>query len=262
MSSPSSRVVAAVAGAALLPSGHALAHGFAGDRFFPATIQTDDPFVADEATAGTLTKNPDNPAGGQSYSYEFDISKRIMRKLDFTAAYQWNYFQPKNQAAHYGFGTLTIGQQYQLFIDNTHEAMALIGLQESLGHTGAVNHGGADDHHDARADLRFRQRLRRSAGIPALSPTLRDHRQSQRRLPDPRQQQRGAQPERLQRRLRDRIQPRIPAAPCAGRRHDLVRSITSSRLSRSPARRRSTAAAWQARRTATALRRQASLRRA
>lgn len=146
MSSPSSRVVAAVAGAALLPSGHALAHGFAGDRFFPATIQTDDPFVADEATAGTLTKNPDNPAGGQSYSYEFDISKRITRNTDFTAAYQWNYFQPKNQAAHYGFGTLTIGQQYQLFIDNTHEAMALIGLQESLGHTGAVNHGGADDH--------------------------------------------------------------------------------------------------------------------
>jgi hypothetical protein len=26
----------------------ALAHGFAGERFFPATILTDDPFVADE----------------------------------------------------------------------------------------------------------------------------------------------------------------------------------------------------------------------
>jgi hypothetical protein len=28
-------------------SSDALAHGFAGDRFFPATILTDDPFVAD-----------------------------------------------------------------------------------------------------------------------------------------------------------------------------------------------------------------------
>ena len=74
MSTVSSRVAAAAAaGAALLPGGQALAHGFAGDRFFPATIQTDDPFVADEATAGTLTKNPTDPTGGQSYSYEFDI---------------------------------------------------------------------------------------------------------------------------------------------------------------------------------------------
>jgi len=147
MSRPSLRVAAAVAaGAALWPSGNALAHGFAGDRFFPATIQTDDPFVADEATVGTLTKNPADPTDGQSYSYEFDISKRITRDLGFTAAYQWNYFQPKNQPPHYGFGTLTIGQQYQLFINNPHEAMALVGLQESLGHTGAVNGGQADDH--------------------------------------------------------------------------------------------------------------------
>ena len=39
--------------------GHAaFAHGFAGDRFFPATLQTDDPFVADEMSIVTLTKNP------------------------------------------------------------------------------------------------------------------------------------------------------------------------------------------------------------
>ena len=41
---------AAVAAAVTLISANsaALAHGFAGQRFFPATILTDDPFVADE----------------------------------------------------------------------------------------------------------------------------------------------------------------------------------------------------------------------
>ena len=32
----------------ILPAAGALAHGFAGSRFFPATITIDDPFVADE----------------------------------------------------------------------------------------------------------------------------------------------------------------------------------------------------------------------
>jgi hypothetical protein len=143
-SSSSAAVLAALAGAAA--ASDAAAHGFAGDRFFPATIQTDDPFVADEGTLGTLTKNPSDPTGGQSYSYEADISKRITKDTDFTLQYQWNYFQPKGQPAHYGFGTLVTGQQYQLFINGPHEAMALLGLQESWGHTGAVHGGQADDH--------------------------------------------------------------------------------------------------------------------
>lgn len=41
------------------------AHGFAGARFFPATILTDDPFVADEMSLPTLTRLPDAPDGTQ-----------------------------------------------------------------------------------------------------------------------------------------------------------------------------------------------------
>jgi hypothetical protein len=127
--------------------GHAaLAHGFAGDRFFPATLQTDDPFVADEASLPTLTKNPDDPTGGQSYSVEADIAKRLTSDFGLTAAYSWNYFQPKGAAAQNGFGGLSTGAQYQLFIDNEHEFMGLLGVDVDWGHTGAVNRGGADDH--------------------------------------------------------------------------------------------------------------------
>ena len=123
---------AALAVAALLASaGTALAHGFAGDRFFPATLQTDDPFVADEMSLPTLTKNPSDPTGGQSYSIEADIAKRLTSDLGVTAAYSWNYFQPKGLPAQYGFGGLSTGVQYQLFINNEHEFMGLLGLNRS-----------------------------------------------------------------------------------------------------------------------------------
>ncbi len=85
-----------LAAACALVATEAAAHGFAGDRFFPATLQTDDPFVADEGSLPTLTKNSDPiPAGGQSYSVETDLSKRITQFTDFTIQYEWNYFQPK-----------------------------------------------------------------------------------------------------------------------------------------------------------------------
>ena len=134
------------AAALLQPGGPAEAHGFAGDRFFPATLQTDDPFVADEASLPTLTKNPTDSTGGQSYSIEADIAKRLFSDLGVTAAYSWNYFQPKGLPAQYGFGGLSTGVQYQLFINNPHEFMGLIGLDVDWAHTGAINHGGADDH--------------------------------------------------------------------------------------------------------------------
>jgi len=98
----------------------AFAHGFAGDRFFPATLQTDDPFVADEASLPTLTMNPSDPTGGQSYSVESDIAKRLTSDFGLTAAYSWNYSQPKGAPPQYGFGGLSTGAQYQLFIDNDH----------------------------------------------------------------------------------------------------------------------------------------------
>ena len=141
------RGLAAIGAAALLlSSGQAHAHGFAGDRFFPATLQTDDPFVADEMSLPTLTKNPADPSGGQSYSVEVDIAKRLTPDIGLTAAYSWNYFQPKDAPRQFGFGSLRTGAQYQLFIDGPDEFMGLLGLSATWGHTGAVNHGGADDH--------------------------------------------------------------------------------------------------------------------
>src|ERR1700679_2159547 len=52
----------------------AFSHGFAGDRFFPATLTTDDPFAASELSLPTFTeiRQP-----GQPPVKNFDISTDI-----------------------------------------------------------------------------------------------------------------------------------------------------------------------------------------
>jgi hypothetical protein len=64
------------ASTALRPGG-VQAHGFAGDRFFPATILTDDPFVADEVSLPTASLNPPGVDGSTEIDFAGDISKRV-----------------------------------------------------------------------------------------------------------------------------------------------------------------------------------------
>ena len=56
----------------------AVAHGFAGDRFFPATILTDDPFVASEISLPTFSLDPTQSDG----SREFDIGPEYYNFCD------------------------------------------------------------------------------------------------------------------------------------------------------------------------------------
>src|SRR5271165_2999694 len=61
----------------------AFSHGFAGDRFFPATITTDDPFAASEMSLPTFSaiRQP-----GQPPFKDFDLSTDIsVLVLPFTA---------------------------------------------------------------------------------------------------------------------------------------------------------------------------------
>src|SRR5258707_13702540 len=43
----------------------AFAHGFAGKRFFPATLATDDPFVADELSLPTVSRTKTAASGDE-----------------------------------------------------------------------------------------------------------------------------------------------------------------------------------------------------
>jgi hypothetical protein len=127
------------------PIKSALAHGFAGDRFFPATILTDDPFVADEASLPTLTRNPTRADGTQEYDVGVDLAKRILPDLGITFSRDWKYVQSPGAPAITGFGAFSTGLQYQLFVNGPHEAMALAGVSATWGHTGRVQTLGEPD---------------------------------------------------------------------------------------------------------------------
>ena len=145
MGHASSRVIAAALAGTLVPGAEALAHGFAGDRFFPATILTDDPFVADEMSLPTVTRSPNASDGTQDTAIGIDLSKRILPDLDLTFSRDWHYVQSPGAPAVTGFSALTTGVQYQLFINAPHEAMALVGLSTTWGHTGRVQALGEPD---------------------------------------------------------------------------------------------------------------------
>ena len=123
----------------------ALAHGFAGPRFFPATILTDDPFVADEMSLPTLSRLPDAPDGTQFSSIGSDIAKRITPDFGLTWSDAYDYVQKPGLPKVTGLDTMTTGAQYQLFINGEHEAMGLAGLKVSWGHTGRVQALGQPD---------------------------------------------------------------------------------------------------------------------
>ena len=137
------RGLAAAAVAALLPGAEAMAHGFAGDRFFPATILTDDPFVADEMSLPTVTLNPTQSDGSRELDVGTDLSTLITPKWDFTIGTQWERLRSPGMPTATGFGGLDTGTQYQLFINGPHEAMALAGLDVNWGNTGRVQALGA-----------------------------------------------------------------------------------------------------------------------
>jgi hypothetical protein len=139
------RAAAFAAATPLCVNSTALAHGFAGQRFFPATILTDDPFVADEMSLPQISVNPAGPDGSRETDYQIDLSKRITPYTDITISNQWQHLQPVGMPSVAGLGPLSTGAQYQLFVNGPHEALGLLGLNVTWAHTGRVQALGAPD---------------------------------------------------------------------------------------------------------------------
>ncbi len=139
--SPWVRAAVAVTVLTLHATEPAHAHGFAGARFFPATIQTDDPFVADEGSLPTITWNPTAADGSHETDYGIDLAKRITPDFGVTFSEQYRVVRLSGLPSVSGWDSLRTGQQYQLFVNAEHEAMGLIGLQENWAHTGSKTLG-------------------------------------------------------------------------------------------------------------------------
>jgi hypothetical protein len=123
----------------LLPTADALAHGFAGSRFFPATIVIDDPFFADELSLPTVSnqKTGTDPSVVQS-SISSELSKRITSEFGLSVGYGWTHLDqagpPHNPN---GFQNLDVTPKYQFLLNAPHEAVATVGVIAEVGNTGA-----------------------------------------------------------------------------------------------------------------------------
>lgn len=124
------------------------AHGFEGDRFFPPTISTDDPFASDEFSVAASTFN--NPAASDGSSpkiREVDVSSEFDKEIfpKFALGVRGTYISldPQHDAgpSQDGFDNLSLSAKYQLFENPDHEFILSIGGEVDLGDTGSSEVG-------------------------------------------------------------------------------------------------------------------------
>ncbi len=124
--------------AAWLAAAHpAFSHGFAGDRFFPATLATDDPFVANELSLPTLQyiRQPGSPPA-KTLDLSSDISLRLTSNFGVEAADGYQLQKSPGSRLRTGFVNLELGSKYQFFVSPEHETILSLGLNAEIGGTG------------------------------------------------------------------------------------------------------------------------------
>jgi hypothetical protein len=123
----------------------ASAHGFVGNRFFPPTISTDDPFAVDELAFPTISylKNAAGDGGPASreIDYGFEFDKEIFPH--FTLGVSDTYFtiKPDHQRRILGWDNVTVTAKYELWWNAEHEAIVSVGLETNIGGTGSKSTG-------------------------------------------------------------------------------------------------------------------------
>lgn len=147
-------MVAALAQTLFVSPSHA--HGFAGKRFFPATIAIDDPFVADELSfvaghrklpledngAGDEARLPTGNPGVHATTFATELSKRITPDFGISLSATYQRVRPSDEtAARRGFDNLGLGLKYQLIKSPEHEGILSLGLDADLGGTGSSRIG-------------------------------------------------------------------------------------------------------------------------
>jgi len=129
------RAALACALAILIAPAPIRAHGFEGDRFFPPTPLTDDPFAVDELSLPEIQYNP------ASANRELDVTGSFTKEIfpKFALSIQDTYvnLNPKGGPAQDGWSPLTLNAKYQLWEIPGHEFILALGSDFTLGGTGS-----------------------------------------------------------------------------------------------------------------------------
>jgi hypothetical protein len=139
--------IAALAAAATLGSAvPVLAHGVVGQRFFPATLAIDDPFVADELSLPTVSitrrhGSADTPPTLET-DFSAELSKRLSPDLGLSLGGTLILLDPEQGPTIAGFDNLAIGLKYVFLKSAEHELILAGGVDIDAGGTGQQRVGG------------------------------------------------------------------------------------------------------------------------
>src|SRR5262249_42049427 len=118
------------------PAVPAWAHGIAGQRFFPATLTIDDPFVADELSLPSVVhiKEPD----GKRTTLGAEFSKSITPNFGLSVGAEYNFLEPSDpeEKSSSGFGNPEISAKYVFFRSDAHETILSLGFAWEIGGAG------------------------------------------------------------------------------------------------------------------------------
>ncbi|HEV8585758.1 MAG TPA: hypothetical protein VGT02_12375 [Methylomirabilota bacterium] len=116
------------------------AHGLAGKRFFPATLATEDPFVADELSLPTILHIKRRAEGERPATRETEVSgefsKRLSPNFGVSLGGAWRLLDPDGGKSVTGFDNLEVALKYQFFRSDAHETLLSLGLSWDVGGTG------------------------------------------------------------------------------------------------------------------------------
>ena len=107
------------------------AHGIVGDRFFPATIATDDPFAADELALPTVS------LGNHEEHYDFEYSKSIVKGFSISFAGGYINSHPPGGPNASGFDNFEITPTWQFLTDPDGEFVMSAAISFEIGGSGA-----------------------------------------------------------------------------------------------------------------------------
>jgi len=136
------RHAALAALALLLPISSASAHCFVGARFLPATLNVDDPCVADELSLPTVSKfkNGDDPSARQT-DISAEFSKRITDTFGVSVGTAWTHLRPPGGPSVSGFQNVETSFKWQALTVPEHEFVMSVALNVEWGGTGAQSIG-------------------------------------------------------------------------------------------------------------------------
>ncbi|MGA3172125.1 MAG: hypothetical protein ABSE62_14050 [Chthoniobacteraceae bacterium] len=137
--------IAAVAIGGIANPRACMAHGFEGDRFFPPTLETDDPFAVDEFSFPNIQvfNNPPGPGGTTTREADFgsEFDKEIFPGIDLEFSDTFTTLNPKSGEARDGFQNFTLGTKWELIQVPEHEFIFSAGTQWEIGGTGSRSVG-------------------------------------------------------------------------------------------------------------------------